>query len=326
MKKIIILFFFFVTTAFGLDDFREEDKIRINEAIRIFDHCKNLWSGWDSANFAILLVTNDNEYLIKHAKPTDDFKVIYFDSMLNSNIYTRPRLFSNNLLATLPAVNGISTIVIGTPENTGRSSIEWILTLIHEHFHQLQYSNENYLLNVDALNLAGDDKSGMWMLNYDFPYEDEIISNQYKTLIQSAKAALINFHSIEFDSMVKKYFSEREKFRSLLKEEDYKYFSFQVWQEGIARYTEVKIAECIKNDYNFSEAFSRLDDNVYSDSFFAGIYQEQLRRADNQNLSVNKRNCFYTLGALEGLLVDEINPVWIDQYFKEMFFMEKYFR
>ncbi len=64
LKKITLLIFFFATTAFRLDDFREEDKIRINEAIRILDHCENLWSGWDSINFAILLVTDNNEYLM----------------------------------------------------------------------------------------------------------------------------------------------------------------------------------------------------------------------------------------------------------------------
>jgi Zn ribbon nucleic-acid-binding protein len=263
---------------------------------------------------------------MKHERPTDDFKLLYFDSLLNSNIYTRPRVFSNNLLATLPAVNGISTIVIGTPENTRRTSQNWVVTLIHEHFHQLQYTNENYFTNVDALNLAGDDKSGMWMLNYDFPYENEIISNQYKSLVQSAKVALMNFYFQESDSLIKKYFSEREKFKSLLKEDDYKYFSFQIWQEGIARYTEVKIVECIKNGYNFSEAFNTLDDIVPEDSFFVSIYQELLRRADNQNLSTDKRNCFYTLGALEGLLADAINQDWKDQYFKEMFFVEKYLK
>ncbi|MBK8552387.1 MAG: hypothetical protein IPL53_15495 [Ignavibacteria bacterium] len=39
----------------------------------------------------------------------------------------------------------------------------------------------------------------------------------------------------------------------------------------------------------------------------------------------SERNCFYTLGALEGMILDKVNPGWKDDYFKEMFYVEKYF-
>ncbi|MEO6693985.1 MAG: hypothetical protein ABIY50_01680 [Ignavibacteria bacterium] len=326
MKKVLMLLIIFVSDALADNDFRYEDKIRISEAVKIVDHCKEVWTGWNIINIAILLVTDDNEYLVNHILPTPDFKFIYFDTILASNIYKRPRVFGKNLLATFPAVNGVSTIVIGTPENTNKNSREWVLILIHEHFHQLQFESENYLSGVDSLDLAGDDKTGMWMLNYKFPYDDQVISDQYKKLILAAKTAVLYLNTVSFNYLFEKYLSERKMFRSLLKDNDYKYFSFQIWQEGIAKYTEIKVSECIQHDYQHSEAFTNLKDVDLSDSFYSNIFPLQLRRADEQDLSSDKRNCFYTLGSLEGLLADAVNPQWKNQYFSEMFFIEKYYK
>ena len=61
---------------------------------------------------------------------------------------------------------------MGQAENTlSKTSTPWIIMLLHEHFHQLQDSQPNFYADVSALNLSGADKSGMWMLNYPFPYD-----------------------------------------------------------------------------------------------------------------------------------------------------------
>ena len=157
-----------------------EDRIRIAEAFNISEKYGNsIWQGLDTIPFVILLVTDDKEFLIRHPNPTEDFKLLEYDSLLQSNIYIQDRQFSNNILATFPAVNGVITMVVGQAENTSRSSTAWVITLIHEHFHQLQMSKPDYFSSVDELDLAGEDKTGMWMLNYPFPYDDEEISNQY---------------------------------------------------------------------------------------------------------------------------------------------------
>jgi len=66
----------------------------------------------------------------------------------------------------------ISTIVVGQAENTSaKTSSSWVITVLHEHFHQLQDSQPNFYSDVNALNLARGDQTGMWMLNYAFPYE-----------------------------------------------------------------------------------------------------------------------------------------------------------
>lgn len=308
-------------------DFRFEDKVRIKEAVRIFNVYGNLiWDNWSTAPFAIILVSNDNEYLMYHSNPSEDFIHIGYDSIIESEIYTRPRQFSNNMLATFPAVNGTPTIVVGQPENTSRSSMDWIITVLHEHFHQLQSSRPDYYESVDLLDLSGGDNSGMWMLNYKFPYDNKIIADQYDILIQSAKRTVLSINEPDFEPNLVNYLTEKEKFKSLLDKKDYDYYSFQIWQEGLARYTEIKIADIIKDNYTTSDDVTKLDDYVSPDSFYVSIINKLFKKADTQNLSDNERDCFYTLGALEGMILDKSNPDWKNLYFKKKFYVEKYFK
>ena len=141
-----------------------DDRTRLAEVFRLAAFVgDSLWSGWTRAPFAVLLVTADKEFLLRHPAPTTDFARIGYDSLLATDVYVRPRTVSTGLLATYPAVGGISTIVVGQPQATQRTSTAWVLTLLHEHFHQLQSSQPGYYAGVDSLGLARGDNSGMWM-------------------------------------------------------------------------------------------------------------------------------------------------------------------
>ncbi|HEY0726226.1 MAG TPA: hypothetical protein VGD41_20060, partial [Pyrinomonadaceae bacterium] len=84
-----------------------------------------------------------------------------------------------------PAVGGVSTIVIGQAENTdSKTSTPWVITLMHEHFHQLQDSQPNFFQDTQALNLSRGDQTGMWMINYPFPYDSPPISSQFAILVR----------------------------------------------------------------------------------------------------------------------------------------------
>ncbi|MEO8664841.1 MAG: hypothetical protein ABI462_05035 [Ignavibacteria bacterium] len=308
------------------DDFTREDKLRIREAYNVFKEFGNqVWKNWDSAPFAILLVTDENEYLIYHPNPSNDFTLIGSDSITGSNVYTRPRQFSSSFLATFPAANGVSTIVVGNPANTGLSSMSWVNTILHEHFHQLQSSRDDYYAAIGSLGLAGDDSTGMWMLNYKFPYDDPSVGKKYSELVQSAKKTYLSINTPEFDNNVKEFLTARKDFKLLLNENDYKYFSFQVWQEGIARYTELKIADLMRNEYSPAKEFAELEDYIPADSFYTFVNDKILKRADSQSLAIDQRTCFYTLGALEGFILDKVNPDWKDLYFDKKFFVEEYY-
>ncbi|HHN48021.1 MAG TPA: hypothetical protein ENN08_03695 [Bacteroidales bacterium] len=85
----------------------------------------------------LLFLTGEYEFLIHHPNPTADFQSMGYDNLLKAEILYRKRVFPERLLAASQAVNDESSILMGTPEITERSSDAWIITLWHEHFHQL---------------------------------------------------------------------------------------------------------------------------------------------------------------------------------------------
>lgn len=330
MKLSLALLIFLITFSVSAQDkpnIPEVDRIRLAEAFRIGENLGNkVWKDWGKAPFAVLLVTPENEFLIRHPKPSKDFTLIGYDSLLHSDVYFRKRTFSPNLLATFPAVGGISTIVIGQAENTSKkTSAAWVVTMLHEHFHQLQNSQSNYYADVNALNLSGGDESGMWMLNYAFPYSAPEVKQQFTVLSRLLAEALQIKSKKEFTAKVATYLEARRKFEAMLKPEDYRYFSFQVWQEGVARYTEYRIAELASKKYRPSKEFRALKDYKPFKETAYETMKNILKELTTLQLENYQRVAFYPLGAGEALLLDRTNPGWKERYFTDKFYVDRYF-
>ena len=304
------------------------DRIRLAEAFRIGESLRNrVWKSWDKAPFAVLLVTPENEFLIRHPRPSKDFTLIGYDSLLKSNVYFRKRTQSIHFLATFPVVGGVSTIVIGQAENTSKkTSAPWVITVLHEHFHQLQSSQPTYYADVNALNLSRGDQSGMWMLNFAFPYKDEQIKEQFAALSKLLAKALQAKQKSDFAARLAEYLQARKAFQQMLTPDDYKYFSFQIWQEGIARYTEFRMAELAAKKYRPTKEFRALKDYTPFKEVADSILNKQiLTSLPTLQLDRLERLVFYPFGAAEGLLLDRANPKWRSRYLTEKFYVEKYF-
>lgn len=303
------------------------DRVRLAEAFRIGDTLGNsIWSGWDKAPFAVLLITPEYEFLIRHPKPAADFVLIDYDSLLQSKVYYRKRTQPTDRLATFPIVGGIPTIVIGQAENTDKkTSTPWVVTVLHEHFHQLQYSEPGYYGEVNALGLARGDQSGMWMLNYPFPYDwmemHELFSHLGWLLANAWHAKTKSDFSIRLSA----YLKQRHELEQTLSPDDYRYFSFQLWQEGIARYTEYRIAKLAARRYRPTKAFRSLKDYEPFLDIADRISGDIHLGLTTGRLADYKRVMFYALGAGEGLLLDRANPHWRERYFAEKFYLDKYF-
>lgn len=331
MKKKLIIAVVFLLNVLVLtyaQEIRMNDKIRIAEAIKIADKSGDeVWKDWSKVPFTLLLVTDKYEYLINHSNPSDDFKKLEYDSLLKTEVYYRDKTYNEHFLATFPAVNGVNTIVVGIPENTGRSSIAWIFTILHEHFHQYQYTQPDYYPAVDSLELSGGDNTGMWMLNYNFPYDNKKVDEQYSVMMKAMKDVLGSAGEKEYQMHLLSYQIERKIFKRLLDEKDYAYFSFQNWQEGIADYTEMKLMELLrKENFEFSGAIKNLSDYIPLDSFAVKYYDNKINLAQYEKLNGDKRGCFYTSGSLEGLILDKVNPDWRNLYFKKKFYLEEYYK
>lgn len=247
----------------------EADRVRIAEAFRISEQLgERIWPGWRGVPFAVLLVTPEREYLVRHPHPSSDFTRLGHDPLLGADVFTRRRVFPATLQATFPAVGGLATIVVGEAEHTGLRSTAWTLMLLHEHFHQLQTARPGYFEGVDALRLARGDTTGMWMLNYAFPYDSAPVAARFADFTQAA-AALITERSAPRPgdpARFADFLAARDRLRATLSPDDYRYLAFQLWQEGVARYTEYALARLAAERYTPTSRFRALADYQPFDS------------------------------------------------------------
>ncbi len=200
------------------------------------------------------------------------------------------------------------------------------MTVLHEHFHQLQSSQSTYYDDVGALNLSRGDQSGMWMLNFAFPYKDEQIKEQFAALSKLLAKALQAKRKSDFSARLSEYLQARKAFQQVLTPDDYKYFSFQIWQEGIARYTEFRMADLAAKKYRPTKEFRALKDYTPFKEVADSLLNKQiLTSLPTLELDRLERLVFYPFGAAEGLLLDRANPDWRNRYLTEKFYVERYF-
>jgi hypothetical protein len=332
IRIIVALSFIFllpVGNAFSQDKpaLREIDRTRLAEAFRLSDQFGDeLWPGWSKAPLAVLLVTPDKEFLIRHPQPSNDFISIGYDSKLKSEVFYRDRKFSTNLLATFPAVGGISTIVIGQAENTAsKTSTPWVVTLMHEHFHQLQDAQPNFFKDTEALNLSHGDQTGMWMLNYPFPYEKPVVGQVFPSLVRSLLEAMTTRSRALLAEKMANYLVARHTVKRVLSPDDYKYFAFQTWKEGLARYTEYRVAKWAAAKYRPTRDFRSLKDFTTFRAAADQVYDGIVHELSTLKIEDYKRVAFYPIGAGEGLLLDRSKPRWRNWYFAEKFDNWTYF-
>lgn len=303
------------------------DRIRLAEAFRLADQLGDqVWPDWTQAPFAVLLVTPETEFLMRHPKPSADFTKLGHDALLKSDIYYRKRNFDPGFLATFPAVPGsmISTIVVGQAENTWvKTSTLWVITLLHEHFHQLQDSQPNFYADVNALGLAKGDQTGMWMLNYAFPYEKKEVQEQFVAISKLLSEAL-KTNKRDRVPKVRAYLDARRQFQAMLAADDYKYLSFQFWKEGIARYTEIRMGRLAATKFRASKSFRALPDYKSFADVAQSTSARTMKQLENQKLGESKREVAYSYGASEAMLLDLTRPGWQQKYFVEKFDLGKY--
>ena len=169
------------------------DRVRITEAHHVAAAvADSVWPAWSGAPFAMVLITPTTEFLVAAPAQGSGWSAVPFDTLFGALIHSRARQFPPAMQATFPFVNGINTIVIGEPPLTSdKNSPRWLLTVMHEHFHQWVYSQPWYYAKVATLGLDHGDKSGMWMLNYPFPYDSADVRRRFTQMTRALRQALI---------------------------------------------------------------------------------------------------------------------------------------
>mgnify|MGYP001553842434 CR=1 FL=1 len=251
-----------------------------------------LWPGWSSAPTQLLVIGDSVQWFV----PSFGAKVKW----------TQPRTFPPAIQATFPAVGGVPTIVIGPPAASDQPMERWALRVLHEHLHQLQFSRPDYYPRLAALDLARGDSTGMWALNYKFPYDSAPVAAALKRWA-SAMAAILAAEDRPDVRVWGRVREARAALDSLLAPDDRKYLDFQLWQEGVPRWTELAMARIGAARGLVSSGELR--------------WQEERLVRDLRQLDPagDRRVIVYALGAgVAELLTIERRP-WRRAYFKRMF-------
>ncbi|HEY8592931.1 MAG TPA: hypothetical protein VIL42_08730 [Sphingomicrobium sp.] len=269
------------------------------------DEGERVWPGYGKAPFGFLLIDGKQEVLLCRDQVPNGFTAAGIDSATGCKSYARPRSgMPDKLLAAMPLFGPPSVIVMGTPQSTGRAEPSWIRTILHEHFHQWQYALPDYFARTHALDLHGGDTTGMWVLNYAFPYDRPEVIAAFNAASLKLSAAVAARGTPQFGRAFADYMHARAQLAAAAGEKNWRYFEFQLWQEGVARWTEIRLGKWYPRA-DVRETAARLE-------------QATLQELANPVMADKKREVVYAYGTGEAMLIQACWPQWREEYPKAL--------
>jgi len=278
-----------------------------------------LWMGWAETQIPILYVTRDFEYALGFPENAKGFQSLNSNDILPGvKIQVRQRVLEPTLAAARD-VDGVNAVVIGSPANLGKSPSRWVLIAVHEMFHVWQFSKGS-TAKVRELNI-GSPSDASWQVNFPFPYNNADLMRLIHLQSYLIYLAATNVELSDAKYNAGTALEAVEVYRNVLKQLDasdqfYKYSKFQEWDEGIAFYTEYKLAELAASaDYQPSAAFRQLDGFQSYRQLWDDTYKNRIFLAKHAGRIARSRTTFYQLGLGKGLLLDRLMPDWKSRYF-----------
>ena len=260
-------------------------------------HGEALWPGLGAAPFGLLLVEERQETLLCHPAAPPGFTAAGRDEATGCDRLVRPRSnLDAGLLAAMPIFGPPSTIVVGTPAAAGVSRERWRLAILHEHFHQWQDDLPHIHARIAELGLAGGDETGMWMLNYAFPYEDAAVGEAFAQASRALAAAVAARGSDAFPARLADYLERRRALAAAAGGRNWRYFEFQLWKEGVARWTEI--------------ALGRASDDAALRAEAGLLEREMVGEVGRPDLAPRRRLAVYAIGTGEAMLLEACDPGW----------------
>lgn len=313
---------FFAPAAWAADDLPPGERAHLKLAFGLADAVADeIWPGWGTAPRTTILVTRPTEFMICTDRPPEGYGPLASNPELGCPVFARANASGRLPGATFTIVGRQPTVIIAPPLRTDRAWLPWIATWAHEHFHQWQMSQPDYIEAAEALGLGGDDTSGAWMVEYPFPYDDPGVGRAFKEMTRALDAAQSALGAADGSAALSAYLSAKARFKRMLTPPDRRYLDFQLWQEGVALFAEYQLAAV------GAIRLGRFE--VAPGYHLAGLdrYAERLRRSiltdlRTVRLESSRRLAFYPVGAVEALVLDYIHPSWRDGYLENKFSLD----
>lgn len=266
---------------------------------------ERVWPGFAKAPFEIDVVEATREFLFcRH--PQSTFAPGGVDPMSGCSIQTRPRELPVDLAASGDHLPGGAVIVMGTRKALGVNRADYILTLIHEDFHQFQSVHPTFNAAVARIRPAR--SSAEWMLDYPFPYTGDYTAAAFRRMNKAASSFLNAKSQHEREAEIAAYVRARHEAQATMPAADWSYYEFQIGKEGVARWTEIAVGQAVRKADVAAAARERRQ----------GL-QTSLTAMDRQGLAVWKRSVFYVLGPIEIDMLTSLGQDWRTDYFSKPF-------
>ena len=267
-----------------------------------------VWPGFSQAPLPVLLIGPAQETLLC-GLPQPGFAAIGFDPITRCTMQTRPRQLPEDLAASAD-LGSAQVIQMGLPAALGLSPDEWSVTFLHEAFHQYQSTLPGYTRAVDRVRGHLGQSGGQWMLDYPFPYADPRIKTAFAGMTASALRFLEAKSDAQAVAAIRDYVAARTAAQQAAGAEHWPYYEFQAGQEGVARWSEIRLAALVGAERPAIAAIGA--------ETSAGL-AVSLRAIDTQGVAVWRRSVFYVLGAVEAAMLDRVRPQWQQDYIVEPF-------
>lgn len=269
-----------------------------------------LWAGLSQAPLPTLLIGPEHETLFC-GLPTAGFASIGFDPITRCSMQVRARELPVDLAAATD-LGGVSVIHMGLPDALEATQADWIVTFLHETFHQYQSALPGYYSAVDLVRARLGKTSEQWVLEYPFPYADPKAEAAFAAMTLSAGQFLSAEGDAQANAAIRSYVEARNRASDLMTPDDWLYYEFQVGQEGVARWTELRFAAAAGD--------VRPDIAAIGKERTGGL-AVSLSAIDRQGLNMWRRSSFYVLGAIEASMLERVRPQWQLEYANNPFSM-----
>lgn len=269
-----------------------------------------LWAGLSQAPLPTLLIGPERETLFC-GLPSLGFSAIGFDPITRCTMQVRARELPVDLAAATDLGN-VSVIHMGLPDALEATQADWIVTFLHETFHQYQSTLPGYFSAVDVVRARLGKTGEQWVLEYPFPYADPKVKAAFAAMTQSSGQFLSAENDAQANAAIRSYVEARNRARVAMSPDDWLYYEFQVGQEGVARWTELRFATAAGD--------TRPEIAIICKERTSGL-AVSLSAINSQGLNMWKRSTFYVLGAIEASMLERVRPQWQREYANNPFAM-----